>query len=192
MRSGLWSSSRSKRVGADPLEAALGRHPQVAGVLRRPAQARVGEAREAARPVALALVEVVADGADQAVVVARHARQRPPEQRVGLALPVGVGGEHGVDPVARAQQRRQALLVDRLAEVEEAPAAPGADRAAARLAHARDAGSGGSASPAGRSAPRLGLVARRSLAAVLLGADADLLGLGLRRPPSALAASSAR
>ena len=63
--------------GAEPLEAALGRHPQVAGVLVRAAQARIGEARKAARPVALALVEVVADGADQAVVLARAPRPAP-------------------------------------------------------------------------------------------------------------------
>ena len=35
-------------------------------------------------------------------------------------------------PLARAQQRDQALLVDRLAEVQEAPAAPGPDRRSAR------------------------------------------------------------
>ena len=112
MRSGLWSRSRSKRGGAEPLEAALGRHPQVVGVVVGPAQRRVGEAREAARPVALALVEVVADGADQRVVLARDPGQRPAEKRVRLTLAVGVGGEDGVDPVARTQQRLEAILVD--------------------------------------------------------------------------------
>ena len=73
--------------GADALEARLGRHPQVGGVPVGPAQGRVGEAREALRPVALALVEVVADRADQRVVLAGDALQRPAEHLVGLALP---------------------------------------------------------------------------------------------------------
>ena len=124
-----------ERGGAEPPEAFLGRHPQVLGVGVGPAQRRVGEAREAARPVALALVEVVADGADQRVVLARDPGQRPAEHLVGLALAVGVGGEDGVDPVARAQQLLEALLVDRLAEAEKPAAAPGPDRTAARLAH---------------------------------------------------------
>ena len=94
-----------ERGGPEPPEAPLGRHPQVLGVGVGPAQRRVGEAREAARPVALALVEVVADRADQRVVLARDPGQRPAEHLVGLALAVGVGGEDGVDPVARAQQR---------------------------------------------------------------------------------------
>ena len=81
-----------------------------------------------ARPVALALVEVVADGADQASTPRADPRQRPAQQRVGLALPVGVGGEDRVDPAAGPQQRLQPLLGDRLAEAQEAPAAPGADR----------------------------------------------------------------
>src|SRR4029077_2869491 len=52
-----------ERGGAEPLEAALGRHPQIARVLGLAAQGRVGEAGKAAWPVPLALVEVVADGA---------------------------------------------------------------------------------------------------------------------------------
>jgi hypothetical protein len=51
-------------VDADPRQAALGRHPQVLAIgLRRP-QERVGEAGKAAGPVALTLVEVVADRPD--------------------------------------------------------------------------------------------------------------------------------
>jgi hypothetical protein len=115
-------------VRAEALQAALGRHAQVVAVPVRPAQARIGEAREALGPVALALVEVVADRADQRVVGARHARQRAPEQGVGLAGPVGVGGHDRADAPAGPQQRLQALLGDRLAEAHEAPAAPGADR----------------------------------------------------------------
>ncbi len=128
-------------VGADPAEAFLGRHPQVVAVLVGAAQLRVGEAREPFRPFPLALVEVVPDRADQAVVVARDALERPPQHPVGLALPVGVGGKDRVDAVVRAQQRRQAVLGDRLPEVEETPSAPGADRGPTRLLHAEMAGS---------------------------------------------------
>ena len=109
----------------------------IAGVLIRAAQLRVREAGETARAVALALIEVVSDRADQRVGVARRALESPSEQDVGLALAVGVGREHGVDPTisARFEQRDQAILVDRLAEVKEAATAPGADRRCARGSH---------------------------------------------------------
>ena len=112
----------------EAIEAALGRHPQVGGVFVRAAQLGVGEARIAARALALSLVEVVADGADQAVSVARHPVERPPEQRVRLTGPVRVRGQDRVDAVAGAQQSLEALGLDRLAEAEEPPAAPGSDR----------------------------------------------------------------
>src|SRR5262249_44824637 len=81
-------------------------------------------------------VEVMADGADQAVGVRRDAGERAAEQRVGLAGAVGVGGEHGVDALAGAQQRRETVVVDRLAEVHEAPAAPGSDGDVSGVRHA--------------------------------------------------------
>ena len=59
--------------------------------------------------------------------------RRAAEELVGLALSVGVGGQHRVDPVARPQQALQPVGVDRLAEVQEAPAAPGPDRRSARF-----------------------------------------------------------
>jgi hypothetical protein len=123
-------------VDAEALERALAGHAQVRGVLVGPAQPRVGEAREALRALALALVEVVPDGADQAVVVAADAAQRAAEERVGLPRPVGVGGEDRVDALPRAQQRREAVVIDRLAEAHEAPAAPGPERDVSGVGHA--------------------------------------------------------
>ena len=73
------------------------------------------------------------DGADQAVGIALDAVEGPPEQRVGGALPVDVRGDHGVDSVAGTQQLGEPVLVDRLAEAHEAPAAPGADRRPAEV-----------------------------------------------------------
>ena len=67
---GVVQQQQVELVDAAALEAALGRHPQVARVLLRAAQARVGEAREALGAVALALVEVVTDGADDADLLA--------------------------------------------------------------------------------------------------------------------------
>ena len=124
--------------GVDPeaLEAALGRHPHVVGVPVRPAQARVGEARVALGALALALVEVVPDRADDADAVAVGAGERAAEQAVGLARAVGVGGQQRVQAVARGQQRLEALLADRLAEMQVAAAAPGADRGVGGRAHA--------------------------------------------------------
>jgi hypothetical protein len=63
----------------------------------------------------------------QAVVLTRHARERAAEQLVGLAGAVGVGRHDRVDPAAGAQQRRQPVVVDRLAEAHETPAAPCSD-----------------------------------------------------------------
>src|SRR5262249_44699588 len=101
---------------------------------------------------------VVADRADQAVVVARHAIEGAAQHAIGLALPVGVGGKDGVDPLPRPQQRRQAVLGDRLAEVEEPAPTPGADRAAAglhreALAQASPSPCGGESSPCGPCSP---------------------------------------
>ena len=115
--------------GVDPeaLEAALGRHADVAGVLVGAAQRRVGEAWEALRAVALGGVEVVSDRADDAVVLAVDGGDRPAEQEVRLARPVGVGCEQRVEPVAGTQQGFEALLGDRLAEMQVAPTAPRSD-----------------------------------------------------------------
>ena len=182
MRSGLWSSSRSKRVGAEPLQAALGRHPQVVGVLVRAAQARVGEAREAARPVALALVEVVADGADQAVVLARHARQRPAEQR-GRPRPARrcrrVRTVSMPPPGRSSASSRSSSIVSPKCRKRPPLQVPIALRPGSRHgdALAQDVGVVGGLLVAVVAARRLG----RSLAVALLGADADLLRLGLRR-----------
>ena len=133
---GVVQEQQVEAVGPDALQRALGRHAQVRRVLLGPAQARVGEAREALGALALAFVEVVAHGADQAVGLALDAAQRAAEQLVGLARPVGVGRQDGVDAVAGAQQGGQALVVDRLAEAHEAPAAPGADGDVSGVRHA--------------------------------------------------------
>ena len=68
---GVVEQEQVEGVDADPLEAALGGHAQVGGVIIGAAQARVGEAGEAARPLALAFVEVMPDGADQGIGVSR-------------------------------------------------------------------------------------------------------------------------
>ena len=61
--------------------------------------------------------------------------ERLAEQAVGLAGAIDVGGDDGVDVVAGRDQGEQALLVELLAEVHEAPAAPGAERDVAGIAH---------------------------------------------------------
>ena len=73
------------------------------------------------------VVEVVADGADDAHALARAARDRPPEHPVGVAGPVNVGRQHSGDRLVGSDQRSEALVVERLAEVHEAAAAPRAD-----------------------------------------------------------------
>ena len=56
-------------------------------------------------PLALAVVEVVADGADEAEAVGAEPFERAAEQAIGLALPVGIGGQDRVDAASGADQR---------------------------------------------------------------------------------------
>ena len=73
------------------------------------------EAGEAARPVALARVEVVADRPDKAVLVPGDPGECAAEECVRLALAVDIRAEQGRDAVG-TEQRFEALVVDRLAE----------------------------------------------------------------------------
>ena len=75
------------------------------------------------------------DGADQRVGVAVGARQRAAEQRVGLARAVDVGGDDGVDAVAGADEGLEPGVLERLAEVHEPAAAPGADGRGSQVLH---------------------------------------------------------
>ncbi len=134
---GVVQQEQVERVRADPLQRALRRHPQVARVAVGAAQPRIREARVALRSLPLAFVEVVPDGADQAVGVAVRALQRPAEQRVGVAGAVGVRGHDRAHARVRAQQREQPLVVERDAEVHEAAAAPGSDGGPGGLGHRR-------------------------------------------------------
>ena len=125
---GVVQQQHVEALHAAALQAALGGHADVVAIGVLAAQAAVGEAREPFGAFTPALVEVVADRADDAVVIACDARQRAAQRGVGLARAVRVGRDHRVDAAARAQQRLHAFLVERLAEVHEAPAAPRADR----------------------------------------------------------------
>ena len=85
---GVVQQQHVEGVDAQALQGALGGHPQVGAVLGLAAQPRVGEAREALRALALALVEVVAHRADQRIGVAVGAGEgaaeeacRPPPPR---------------------------------------------------------------------------------------------------------------
>jgi hypothetical protein len=117
-----------ERVDADALQGALGGHLQVRRIFVSAAQRRIREAREALRPVALALVEVVPHGSDQAVGVARQPLERASQQGVGLALAVDVCRQDRPDALIGAVEREQPVVVDLLTEVHETPAAPGAER----------------------------------------------------------------
>ena len=76
----------------------------------------------------------MADRSDHADLIARHALEGAPEQAVGLAGAVDVGGDDGVDRAVGRKQRDQPLLLERLAEVHVAPAAPGAQSGDAGVA----------------------------------------------------------
>ena len=100
---GVVEQEHVEGLDAAALQGSLAGHAQVGPVLVGAAQPRVGEAGEALGALALAGVEVVADGADERVVVARQALQRAADEAVGLALAVGVRGEHGGDALVRPQ-----------------------------------------------------------------------------------------
>ena len=123
---GVVQQEHVERVGADPLEAALGGHPHVVAIALRTAQLRIGEARKPLRPLALARIEVMADRSHQRVLGPANPGQRAPQQEVGLPGAVGVGAQKRPYPAAGAQERLEALVGERLPEAHEAPAAPGA------------------------------------------------------------------
>jgi hypothetical protein len=135
IRSGLCSRSRSNRSTPQ-------RTPQVVAEAARAAQARVGEARVAPRAVSLAVHEVVPDGAHEPVGRAPEPGDRTTDEAIGLALAVDVGRHDAADLRVGAQQRDEPVVVERDAVVQEASAAPGAERRVAEIRH-------------GRSVPRL-------------------------------------
>ena len=120
-------------VDPAPLEAALGRHLEVVGVARGTAELGIGEAGKALRAGTLAGVEIVADRPDDAHLITRQTLDRAAEHRVGVAGAVDVGGDDGRDALVGRDQPGEALVVERLAEAHEAPAAPGSDRARAEV-----------------------------------------------------------
>src|SRR5919109_936434 len=125
---GVVEEEQVEWAGADPFEAPLGGEAHVVAIAVGAAQARVGEAGEALRPLALARVEVVADRAHQLVVRPGDALEGAAQQAVRLSLAVDVGRHHDPDAVAGAKECLEALLRDGLPEAHEAPAAPGAYR----------------------------------------------------------------
>src|SRR3954468_23544061 len=64
---------------------------------------------------------------------ARDPASPAPRQLVGRPGTIGVSGHHGRDTLIRTQESREPLVVDRLAEVHEATAAPCPDRCGCQL-----------------------------------------------------------
>ena len=124
-------------LDAAALEARLGGAPQVRGIAARTAETGIGEPRKSRGAVALAIDEVVADGADEPERRAVEPRDRSPDEPVGLALAVDVGRHDGTDALVRAQKRHEPVIVERHAVVEEPPAAPGTQRRMAEIGHGR-------------------------------------------------------
>src|SRR3954447_26881739 len=112
---------------AEPLQAALGGHTQIPGVLARAAQRGIGEARESLRAIPLPFVEIVAHRSDEGVPVAVDALERAAEERIRLTLAIGISGEDRVDAVAWTKESLEAVGLDCLTEVKVTPSAPAAD-----------------------------------------------------------------
>ena len=125
-------------VDADGREARLGGLAEVGGVPVRSSQRGCVKRGKPFGPLPLAVDVVVADGARDPVRIALEACECPAERAIGLALAVDVGRDDGVDALARAEERLEPVVGDRLAEAHVAPAAPGSDRAAAELGHRRE------------------------------------------------------
>ena len=115
-------------VHATAGEGFLGGHAEVVAELARRAQGGIGEAREAFGPGALAFVEVVADGADEAVAVARKSGEGVAEEFVRCARAIDIGGHEGADALAVGVLGGldPARVVEGGAVVHEASAIPGA------------------------------------------------------------------
>src|SRR5690606_25206272 len=116
---------------------------------------------------------------------------RAAEQLVGPALPVDVGGDDGADAVAGPQDREEALVLDRDAEVHEAPAAPRPDGGVGQLRHGPHSSRSLQASIASRS---LGFASSRQRAYAANGSSSaspePTPRLPSDSPPSRLVSSS--
>ena len=77
----------------------------------------------------------MADRADQRERLARQAGERAADREVGLPRAVHVGRDDRVDGRVGPQQADEAVVVERLAEVHVAAAAPRAERGVTGGAH---------------------------------------------------------
>ena len=113
-------------VGAAAGERLLGCRTQIACVLARFSESRTGEAGKPLRAIALPMIEVVSNRADQAIAVARNPIQRAPEQRIGFARSVNIGGEKGPNSpfICEMDEIDEVLIGQRFTEMHESPRAP--------------------------------------------------------------------
>ena len=125
-RVGIVEEEQVELLHAAAFEGVLGRHFQVLEILLRAAQRGVGEAREAFRAVAFAIVKIVAHRADERIGVARKTCEGAAEHRVGDAVAVNVGGHEGADAalVGVADDGEKTVVGQGFAKVHEAAAAP--------------------------------------------------------------------
>src|SRR5262249_44855089 len=94
---------------------------EILGKLIRRTQLRVSEAWKALRAIALAGVEVVPDGADEAIGIARPPRERTPEHLIRGAAAINVCRHERADAalVGLADHADESVLGERLTEVHE-------------------------------------------------------------------------
>ena len=114
-------------ICAAALEGFLCGHLQIGGILLRAAQGGIGEARVALGTVAEAAVDVVADGAHEAIGGAVDACERLAEHVVRAAHAIDIGGDEGAEArvVGEPDGIAKALLIELFSKVHEASAAPG-------------------------------------------------------------------
>ena len=72
------------------------------------------------------MIKVVSNRADQAIAVSRDSFQRAPEERIGFARAVNIGGEEGPDPffVGEMDEIDETLIGQRFTKVHETSGTP--------------------------------------------------------------------
>src|ERR1041384_3919267 len=113
-------------IGATAGERLLRGRAQVTRILGRLAQGWAGEPRKAFRTIALPMIKIVADRANEAVTVAQRPLERTAEKRVGFAGAIDIGSKESADPffVGEADEFDEAIVRQRLTKVHEPSATP--------------------------------------------------------------------
>ena len=123
---GVVKEEKVEFVGAATGEGLFGGHAEIIGVIAGWAKGRIGEPWKTARSLTLAFVKIVANGADEAIILARETGEGHGEQFVGGAAAIDISGDKSANALIKgaANQGDPAFIGKRFAEIHKPPAVP--------------------------------------------------------------------